>query len=128
MFPALRDSEVEALEAEFKRYGLILKPGPHGLHSGCCRVTLATENERLAQVNRDLELELVRIKAVSNERIKILQDENTTYVARIATLEEARKQDKEEQNLRIKEFGDLLLKLSRDSEVRWFSNITTSMR
>jgi hypothetical protein len=83
---------------------------------GCCRIR--TENAQLAEVNRDLELEVARIKAVNVERItriKVLQDENTTYVARIATLEESIKQEKEKQNFRKKRLHDLVNKLTEGS-------------
>lgn len=86
---------------------------------GCCRIT--QENEQLKDRNKNLELEVAGMKAVSDEhvkRIKALQEENATYVARIATLEERIRQDKEKLNLHCKILRDLVNEWDQEESVR----------
>ena len=76
---------------------------------GCCRIS--EENEELKDKNKNLELEVVRMKAVDDERvkdIKTLQKKNAKYIARITTMEASKRRDeKKTKNLRIKRLRDI---------------------
>jgi septal ring factor EnvC (AmiA/AmiB activator) len=69
----------------------------------CYRI--AQENKQLKETNKKLELENARLKGIIEEqvrRIKSLEEKNSVYIARIATLEELNRWEKEAQILRFK--------------------------
>ena len=66
---------------------------------------ISKENERLNGTNKELELENARLKGIIEEQfrnIKFLEEKNSADVARIATLEELNRQEKEARNLQLK--------------------------
>jgi hypothetical protein len=85
---------------------------------GCIRIT--QENEQLRDKNKNLELEVTRMKAVSDEHVKgkkALQEENSAYIATIATMKESKKQYIEKQNLRIKRLRDYVDEWDQEESV-----------